>query len=351
MGATPPNPRSRLLQSAILAGDPGRRRRLRLEHDGPRDAGADAGDGGTSGNNPPCPGQCVPFQPDGWNFPDIAWFGKAAGAPSCPEALALGYQGYADLDAPLDCGACTCAPPAGSCALPSTITANAAPCAQNGASTPHTPFDPASGWAGACDTNDPIPSGKLCSGVHCVASVTVGPLAMSESGCAPSQPPPLSPPTWKTMGLTCRIDPYFTCPNAGDVCAPAPAPGFRVCIVNFARGDVDCPSFSAYAEKHVFYDAFDDMRSCSPCTCGAPAGSTCSASISIYTDGACSTLASSIAVDAAGPACADVISGSPLGSKSATPPAYVPGACAPGGGAPMGAATPTMPQTICCIPP
>jgi hypothetical protein len=187
--------------------------------------------------------------------------------------------------------------------------------------------------------------------VHCVQSVTIDALTLSEGACAPSKATTPAPPTWKTVGISCRINPTFECPSNRDSCAPAAAPGFKVCTYFFSGGDVDCPTtISKYTEKHVFYGAFVDQRSCSPCTCGAAAGGTCTSNVSIYGDGACSTLAASVAVDATGPACADVPSGSPLGSKSATAPAYAPGACAPAGGTPSGAATPTMPATFCCLP-
>jgi hypothetical protein len=116
-------------------------------------------------------------------------------------------------------------------------------------------------------------------------------------------------------------------------------------------GDRDCVPPTPYTDKHVFYEKFQDTRACSPCTCGVPTGSACSSMVSIYTDGACSTLAYTATVDATGPACHDLPAGTPLGSKSATtPPTYIPGTCAPGGGMPMGAATPTGPSTLCCLP-
>src|SRR6185437_2883114 len=214
--------------------------------------GAGPSAAGTGGNViiDPCPGQCVPTQPDGWDSPDIVWFGDSSLAPSCPQDTYLGYKGYADIDAPPGCGACTCGQPQGSCALPEAITANAASCAQNGASTPHTPFDPASGWAGACDTTDAIPSGKLCSGVHCVQSVTIGALTVDEGTCAPSKAQMPAPPTWKTVGMSCRINPTFECPSNRDSCAPAAAPGFKVCIYYYSGGDVDCLNNSESTEKH-----------------------------------------------------------------------------------------------------
>jgi hypothetical protein len=72
--------------------------------------------------------------------------------------------------------------------------------------------------------------------------------------------------------------------------------------------------------------------------------------VSIFTDGACATLAYSATVDATAPTCQDLPPGTPLGSKSATAPTYTPGTCAPDGGVPSGAATPSGPSTLCCLP-
>jgi hypothetical protein len=48
--------------------------------------------------------------------------------------------------------------------------------------------------------------------------------------------------------------------------------------------------------------------------------------------------------------CADVPAGSALGSKSAGPTTYTPGACEASGGEPLGAAVPSQPVTFCCLP-
>ncbi len=296
-----------------------------------------------------CDGFCAPGQPNGFDYAALVWFGPEEDAPSCPaDAASLAYEAHADLEAPLDCGPCSCSPPTGSCVPPTTMTANAATCALNTTSTPHTPFDPTNGWSGACDTNEAIPSGKLCSGVKCVQSLTIGPLSLNEGGCTPSKPPAQSTPTWKTFVRACRRVPYEPCGASTGVCTATPPPGFRVCV--YHNGDHNCPGFSPYSEKHVIYDAFQDTRACGACTCSSPSGSSCSAKVSIYTDGACSTLAYATTVTSSGPDCHDVPAGSPLGSKSATPPTYSPGACTPGGGEPMGAATPTNPSTYCCLP-
>ncbi len=121
-----------------------------------------------------------------------------------------------------------------------------------------------------------------------------------------------------------------------------------MCI--YHDGDTECVKQSLFTEKHVFYEGFQDTRACGACTCGSPSGSACSSKISIYTDGACSTLAYTTTMTSSGPDCHDVPAGVPLGSKSATSPTYSPGACTPGGGEPMGAATPTNPSTYCCLP-
>jgi hypothetical protein len=141
------------------------------------------------------------------------------------------------------------------------------------------------------------------------------------------------------------------CNGGESICVSSHAPDLLTCI--FHNGDVDCPSDPAnvYTEKHVFYAGIDDTRGCAPCTCGAPAGSVCSASISIYQDNACTSPLDLATVTSAGPVCHDLPVGSALGSKSASAPTYTPGACLPAGGEPTGAATGDQPGTFCCIPP
>jgi hypothetical protein len=140
-----------------------------------------------------------------------------------------------------------------------------------------------------------------------------------------------------------------TCADLG-VCSPAATPpdGFRVCIAR--EGDADCPIVSPYSEKHVFYKGIDDTRDCTACTCGAPAGGSCSALVTIYTDAACSAqTGSAMATNAATSPCVDVPAGSAIGSKAMGPITYMPGACAAIGGEPVGDAVPRDPVTVCCL--
>jgi hypothetical protein len=326
--------------------------------DGGAEGGATEADASTDGPIGACSGACVPGPPSGWDAPALAWIGPEGEAPPCPDvASVLGYEGHSGLQAPFTCGACECGPPSGACRWPSTLTAHAASCNAGGGAP--TSFDPPPGWEGACTAHQPIAAGLSCGGAACVQSITIAPLDLAESGCAPLAPsspdpptwPPIWPPTWETVARVCRGFPGGTCSEGGDVCGPDLPPGFRRCV--FHEGDVSCPgpTHGPYQERHVVFAGLSDTRSCAPCACGPPEGSACLGSISIFSDGACqSSLVSSYLVDSSGPKCIDLVSGSALGSKAATTPTYVPGACMPSGGGPMGSAAPEGPSTLCCIP-
>lgn len=311
-----------------------------------------SGSGGSAGAMGDVCGQCAPGPPNGFDNPVLLWIGEEQDAPTCPvDAPAFAFEGYADLDAPTDCGVCSCGAPAGSCSLPAAMTAGAASCAGDTPATPHTGFDPASGWDGSCDANQAIPSGKLCAGVKCVQSLTIDPPGLSEGACLPSKPPSTQPPAvFHTFARGCQAVPRTPCADASGICLAAapPQPGWHVCV--YQKGDAACPSFSPYQDKRLFYAGVEDTRGCSDCACGPPVGGSCSVSVSVFTDGACGSLAYTTTVDSGGADCHDLPAGTPLGSRSAAAPVYTPGACAPSGGSPTGAATPTQPATYCCLP-
>lgn len=325
---------------------------------GPFDAGdsADASDAEADGPppKPTCDGECIVRAPNGWDPPSLVWIGPESDAPPCPEAaLRVGFEGHAGLSAPHVCGACACAPPSGSCEMPTTITASSTPCPGTDPGAVQTPFDPPPGWSGACTDHDALSMGKLCDGVPCVQSVTIGPLTVNETGCAPTQVASsfVPPPTWSTFVRSCIGEPPGRCEKSLHVCVPPTATGFHQCI--FQKGDNDCSSseLMPYTEKHVFYKSLEDTRACSACACGAPFGGACSANISFYDDGTCSTVAStSKYVDSSGALCIDQIPGTALGSKSAREVRYTPGTCFPSGGDPVGSIQPSNAATFCCIP-
>lgn len=304
------------------------------------------GEGGAAG----CSGECIQLGPVEWLGPALLWIGKPGEAPECPPSAPIqGSPVFADLDTINQCGTCQCDAPHGTCALPATLTAASAPCSSDGPGVAHTPFDPPAGWSGACHAANPIPANQKCNGVNCVQSLTIAPLTLTESPCEASTVvvPADMPPAWGTAARTCRGVAYGQCATPGELCAPAVEPGFSQCVVQ--DGDQECPGL--YTVKHLFFQGLSDTRSCTPCACGAPVGSTCTAVVTAFKDGSCSSLAAAGVVDATGPVCLDIApSGQALGSKLAEEAVYAPGACQISGGEPQGEAVAVDPLTYCCLP-
>src|SRR5271154_5763727 len=85
----------------------------------------------------------------------------------------------------------------------------------------------------------------------------------------------------------------------------------------------------------VFYNAQECI-----CACGSPIGDSCSATVTVYEDGACSQPLGSVMVSSDQPqACVNVPPGSAFRSKSATPPVYNSGTCTPSAGESLAPAT------------
>jgi hypothetical protein len=298
---------------------------------------------------PPCPGQCLPWLPDPWSPPQLLWIGPEGAAPPCPApAIFMAYAGGIDLDAgALPCGQCGCAAPDGGCVLPTTLTANSTACPGTDPSTIQTPFDAPPGWDGGCFAGDRIDAGALCDGRPCVASLTIAAPTVAETGCTAIQPPTPDAGLTASYGVACIGQAAGVCAG-GSYCAPPPATGFEVCVAQ--QGDDDCPG-SPYTEKHLAFIGHDDTRKCSPCTCSAPSGSTCTVTLSIYPDNACAAgVTLQVAIESTEPLCDGVHLGAGVGSESASPPIYAPGSCEPAGGVAGGSVTPTTPTTFCCIP-
>jgi hypothetical protein len=177
---------------------------------------------------------------------------------------------------------------------------------------------------------------------------------MSESGCAPASPPvpqQLTPPSWGTFGRACRGELGEGCRDPGMACVPTaapPPPGFAQCI--YREGDHACPAGFDYTVKHLLFGGITDDRACTACGCGAPEGGECTVYISVYEDSACSTPVDGTMASSATALCHPVIASSGFGSKSAEPPVYHPGACAPTGAEPVGTVEPVDPITYCCLP-
>ncbi len=312
----------------------------------------------TDGND--CDGECLPDRPYGWDDPGLLWIGAMDEMPpECPKDQApnIGYEGFADLVVPDGvCPACSCEPSIGSCEMPGNIVARAAICGAPGGWT--TSFDGPPGWSGSCTDANAIPMGLDCGGSPCVQSLSIPPLQVVESGCNPIQGPPSVPSLkayWKTRALACKrvLDRTSDCGDKEHVCAPRPGPPppeFRQCV--FHEGDVECPSFTEYQDRFVFYLDLEGELSCEPCVCGAPQGSVCSGSIAIWTNSSgCSGPEDVKApIDSTLSQCINVTSGSGLFSKAVTNIVYSPGVCQASGGGPKGEVNPKAPATFCCLP-
>ena len=283
-----------------------------------------------------------------WASPTLLWIGAEDQAPECPFGpTTRSYEGHADLVAPALCDACTCEPPTGSCALSSILTASTLDCnLAGGVSTSFNAPDP---WDGSCDGATKVPGGAA----H---SLSIDPIKMTENGCVsgPTVPAKVISLRWDTFARGCDVGSLMG-PVDRSACLSEEQipPGFALCI--FRDGESDCPTDpgNIFTERHIFYEGVEDMRQCSACTCGAPAGSACAATISIYgNDLTCNgpTFAQ-IPISSTKPACLDItLPGQALGSKSAGPTTYLPGTCPPEGGVASGSATPIGPSTLCCRP-
>ncbi len=302
------------------------------------DAGADSGED--------CPGQCEPIAPAGWSeHPVLLWMGPPDEAPTeCPpRAPSNYYTGFAGLDAPHECDACTCGQPA--CVLPSGLVASESPLCQGPA---FTPFDAPMSWDGAC-----VSPGSLME--EQLRSIIIAPLTVS--ACIPATVPAPK----KDQAARWTIEAYAcdgavtACKDPGKYCVPSaalPPPDFRQCIryTDIYKEQATCPE--AYPDYFRFHDkGFIDNRSCTPCECGAPMDSACSALLSSYQDPACTSLLDAALVTTSGPLCHDIAPGMKLGSMSASLVDDKPGVCAPSGGEPTGEVDLQQLQVFCCQKP
>lgn len=340
------------LLMAILTGCPPSRMDLGDDGPAPSDAGADA----DADADESCPESACFTSPAGWFGPYLLWFGPNGQEPQCPYGGPNGdaYIGYDDLVAPLACEACACGLPTGSCALPSVFTASSSTCATDGPGSLHFPFTAPDAWDGVCDNTTQVSAGEA-------KSLTIAPLTVTDGTCQVLDPPvpgltskPVAS-SWDTFARACHGQ-ALRCNDPDATCLPTPDPAFRVCV--YQEGDNACPKVGNWPEKHVFYNDVEDRRECTECTCGPPQGSMCTALLSVYENSASTCEGPlvfnqlSISSESPGP-CHDISpSGKPMGSKSATPPTYIPGTCASIPGLPVEGriATKIEPSTLCCRP-
>ena len=319
----------------------------------PCDAGTD---GQASSCTAPCDGECLARADVPGAGPLLFWKGPAGQEPGCPSGTTpVEVKRYADLDIPpLDCPSCSCDPPTGTCALPSTMTANSSGYPGTTPGTIHTDFSPPPAWNGACTSANAIAAGAACNGGPCVKSLTVAPLTLTESGCAPrlSAPPKESPaPSWQSSAVMCSLGP---CDGGKRVCAPkadAKPSTWETCLA-FAGDEATCSD--PYPVRHVVYDSFKDSRTCGTCACDPPSGSYCVSVLSVSEGAACKSpaaLPGTLITSQAQPFCFDLPAGVALGSKMMAAPSYTPGSCETLTKEGSGEVTKQGAVTLCCREP
>lgn len=294
------------------------------------------------------------------------WVGRSdtGHPPECPaEAPVIEWDGYSDLIAPPhECSACECGEPApyGTCALPTTITAHAAIC-DDVAGSHATSFDPPPVWDGSCTKANGIGVQAWCDGEFCVQSLTINPIIAAQ----PPTPSCTQGEAAKVVGVhpafgaqvrACRFNAYqYQCEDTGRSCVPPTPQGWTRCIMREGSIETDSSCPDTYPIRTVAYpepDSYDDARACTTCACGSPTPGHCESKMTGYYNSQCAeqNQAFMIPIGSDAPQCLDLLPGSPLLSKRATPPLYVPGSCEPHGGAPVGAVTPRDEFTFCCAP-
>ena len=290
--------------------------------------GSGAGVGGSQGGGglASCgqAGVCAAPPPAGWHGPVALVEGGCGG--SYPVAATAGTEVVA---APPAACTCSCGPPAGElCGGPQLSMSTTGSCV--------------------------APSGNPWA-TGCVGSISPPPVSVNAMRAHPAQPTPGSceaiftatnPPISSRELTLCGYEDAATgCPS-GQICAPDPSAGFDRILCIYAEGEPECPSSIGYSDAHVIYaGGLEDNRSCTPCSCEASAGASCTGTTSVYSFSACNTLKATVPHD---DSCVTFSAG--IGSIN-TSVQVVAGSCPAVGGVADGDVTGVSPITLCCTPP
>lgn len=314
-------------------------------------------------SNPMCDAYaCVSEAPAGWMGYFTVYDGDAANDPGCPKLYPMpSYQGNGGLNAPsVTCSQCTCGAPTGQTCQAMKIANLGELFVSNDTCLQQTQMQASCGKFIATNTDGACYSGGVAGGANncgepmgmscpgggqpCnVGSVFGDPMAVG-GGCPPSPQVPNKPPaTWSSFGRACGETSLGTGCNAGQVCLPKAISPYQSGVCISKPGEVMCPP--TFPKQHIYYDSFDDTRDCTPCTCGAIQGASCSMSLNLYSDGGCANLL--VSIPAGG--CKDLSGNPTVGSRKAVNIAFT-GTCQvdASGGKPMGAVTGKNPITYCC---
>lgn len=304
---------------------------------------------------------CVSSVPANWTGYYELYQGAPAGDPGCSEAYPdPAYVGNYNLNAPAaNCNACLCGSPQGEvCNPPPVVTVMDTAC--NGTPTANLSLDLPGGWNGTCSSpvnmNGPyyLQGGFTICGPDgmqpCNQALTTAPPTVTGGFCASSGGGGMVPNAmWEGFARACQQSmPMGQGCNLSQKCMPKPKAPYSTLICIRRAGDFNCPA-GQFSTKFVFYDDYTDSRACSPCSCGAPMGSTCEGNVSVYSDtfaNSCTQLASTFPAGG----CGNIAGNPPVGpTKFTQTMGPNGGTCSAIGGQPVGQATKTFPQTFCCL--
>lgn len=293
---------------------------------------------------------CVATAPLGWTGYLSLYVGPDGEAPACPAQFpsAIPYVGRSTPTAdPAACATCACgAPMGGVCDLADVIIVSEKTCQSIDPPAFATNLSVPAAWDGKCESMGSAPGGLTTCGGFCNRTVKAAAPQLVGGACAVSGGEATKPEVkWATLGKACGDAPSGGGCTGGQVCQPTPATGFESGLCNYKPGEQACPG-EPFTEQHVFYEGVEDTRMCTECSCGSPVNATCAATITVFTDNACTTGAVSFSAGS----CA-LLPGNPtITGRSAMITSMSPCACQPSGGESMGAVTATQPTTFCCVP-
>lgn len=215
----------------------------------------------------------------------------------------LAWEGYFEaqgFSAEDKCEPCECTP--AECALPSKVTASASVCP--GGDTVGT-LEAGASWDGSCTAaEEPIPGDAF-------ATVTFEPPTLAP--CAPVSPVPKPSMGSLRFIRVCKSDPPGYAPSLSVTCYPPQENG-------------EC--WKDYDRKFE-YPMLNDTRQCSPCSCGAPSGGSCTVKTTLYQDAYCvSDVAAEVLANQDDPICTRTTN-APLASMRSRFTVNKPGTCAP----------------------
>lgn len=301
--------------------------------------------------------QCITSAPVGWNGYFALYTASSGNFPECPDEFpsTIPYTGKSGLVAfQAACNPCSCGAPEGvACDLPNLITVFEKTCGNAASAVSPTNLSVPANWDGVCYSVGNAPGGLVSCGANanekCNTSVKADAPTVTAGSCVASGgEPTLEPVSWMLLGKACGNAPVGGGCGASQVCQPIPATPFKSGLCIYKEGEqATCPG-EPFTEKHIFFEDAQDTRGCSSCSCDAPKGGTCAASIRVHTSANCTDAAPTVfQAGSCGslPAANNVVFG-----REATNITVSPGTCSAQGGDPTGSVTPTSATTFCCIP-